>query len=123
VHELALAEAIARIAAGHAGGRRVTAVEVRVGWLRQVVPDALTFAFELVAQGTIVEGARLAIEQVPAEGICRSCGARSVMGDFPLRCSRCGGLDLEVVAGEELLVDSLELEEMLTTTGGVGDGD
>jgi hydrogenase nickel incorporation protein HypA/HybF len=122
VHELSIAESVVRIASDHAAGRRVSRVDVKVGHLRQVVPSALEFAFELVAPGTPVEGARLAIEQVPAEGICRSCGARSVMSEFPLRCSRCGDLDLDVIRGEELFVDSLELEEMLTTTGGIGDG-
>ena len=88
-----------------------------------VVPSALEFAFELVSQGTPAEGAELAIEHIPAEGVCRSCGARTTMTTFPLQCSRCGDLDLEVVAGEELEVDSLELEERLTTTGGSRHGD
>jgi hydrogenase nickel incorporation protein HypA/HybF len=115
VHELSIAEAVVRIACRHAAGRRVHQVELRVGHLRQVVPSALEFAFGLVAEGTPVEGAELAIEDVPAEGVCRSCGARSAMTEFPLACSRCGGLDLEIVAGEELEVDSLELDEMLIT--------
>ena len=38
---------------------------------------------------------------------------------FPMRCAGCRGLDLEVVAGEELLVDAIEVEEALTTTGGI----
>jgi hydrogenase nickel incorporation protein HypA/HybF len=130
VHELSIAESIVQIASDHAAGRRVYRVDVRTGHLRQVVPSALEFAFELVSQGTSLEGAELVIEQVPAEGICRSCGARSVMTMFPLQCSRCGDLDLEIVAGEELQVESLELEspsernseEMLTRTGGSADG-
>jgi hydrogenase nickel incorporation protein HypA/HybF len=122
VHELSIAEAVVRIASRHAGGRRVHRVELRVGHLRQVVPSALEFAFGLVAEGTPVEGAELAIDDVPAEGVCRSCGARSTMTEFPLSCSRCGGLDLEVVAGEELEVDSLELDETLTTSGGARHG-
>ena len=48
---------------------------------------------------------------MPAAGVCRDCGAESALPDFPLCCARCGGLDVEVTAGEELLVDSLELEE------------
>ena len=122
MHELSIAEAVVRIASDHAAGRRVHRVEVKVGHLRQVVPSALEFAFELTTQGTPLEGAELAIEDVPAAGICRSCGTHSVISDFPLRCSRCGGIDLELVSGEELLVDSLELEEPLTTTGGTGHG-
>jgi hydrogenase nickel incorporation protein HypA/HybF len=123
VHELSIAESVVRIAAEHAGGRRVASVQVRVGHLRQVVPSALEFAFELLVDGTDLEGAELEIEVVPAAGVCRGCGARAVLDSFPLRCSACGGLDLEVVAGEELLVDSLEFEEVLMTSGGVRDGD
>jgi hydrogenase nickel incorporation protein HypA/HybF len=118
MHELAIAESIVRIASNHAGERRVTKVELRVGALRQVVPSALEFSFELVAQGTPVEGAELEIEEVPVRGRCEDCGAESQIEGFPLRCERCGGLDLEVIAGEELSVESLELEEAVATSGG-----
>jgi hydrogenase nickel incorporation protein HypA/HybF len=123
VHELSIADAIVRIASRHAAGRRVHTVEVKVGHLRQVVPSALDFAFGLVAQGTAVEGAELRIEEVAAAGSCRGCGAESPLDGFPFRCVSCGGLDLEVVRGEELLVESLELDEALASTGGVGYGD
>jgi hydrogenase nickel incorporation protein HypA/HybF len=118
MHELSIAEAIVGVAKRHAAGRPVYAVDVRVGHFRQVVPGALEFAFELTAKGTCVDGAELRIQQVPAAGRCRVCGAESVLEGFPLTCVACGGLDVEVTAGEELLVDSLELEETMTTTGG-----
>lgn len=117
VHELSIAEAVVSIAAEHAAGRRVAKVEVKVGHLRQVVPAALEFAFELTAQGTPVEGAQLVVEQVAAAGLCRRCGAESVLPGFPLTCAQCGDLDVDVIRGEELLVDSLELEEMATIGG------
>jgi hydrogenase nickel incorporation protein HypA/HybF len=116
MHELSIAESVVRIAEQHAAGRPVAAVELKVGHLRQVVPSALEFAFQLVAEGTCVEGATLVMEEVPAAGRCRACGAESVLPAFPLQCPVCAGLDLELLRGEELLVDALELDE--ATNGG-----
>jgi hydrogenase nickel incorporation protein HypA/HybF len=111
MHELSLADAIVDICREHARGRRVVTVEVRVGRLRQVVPDALTFAFGLVAQGTPVEGALLTIEDVPVRVSCEQCAAETRADRFPLACGRCAGLDVQVVAGEEFHVQSLEIED------------
>ena len=111
MHELSIAASIVEIAGRHAAGRRVAKVTVKVGHLRQVVPSALAFSFEVVAAGTPVEGARLEIEAVPAVGACRRCGAQSHLPAFPLQCQACGAFDLRIVAGEELVVESLELEE------------
>jgi hydrogenase nickel incorporation protein HypA/HybF len=125
MHELSIAQAIAQVALDHAHGRRVHKIELQVGHLRQVVPSALEFAFELVAQATPLEGAELVIEQVPARGRCRACDALTTMTSFPLQCGGCGGLDVELIAGEELLVDALEIEdaeEELMTTGGTAHG-
>jgi hydrogenase nickel incorporation protein HypA/HybF len=123
MHELSIAESIVAVAERHAAGRSVCAIDLKVGHLRQVVPSALEFAFELTAKGTCLDGAELRIEQVPAAGRCRACSAETVLECFPLTCAACGGLDLEVTAGEELLVDSLELEETMPTTGGMRHGD
>ena len=112
MHELAIASSVVEIACRHAAGRRVTVVELKVGHLRQVVPDALTFSFGLVAEGTVVEGAELIIRSIPAIGACRNCGLRTELHAFPLQCETCGGFDLDIVAGEELDVESLEVEEV-----------
>ena len=112
MHELSIADALLRIALRHADGRRIESVEVKVGHLRQVVPDALMFAFSLVSAGTQAEGAELTIEEVPAAGVCRGCGTQSEWDAFPLACRACGGVDVELVRGEELCVDALTMEEV-----------
>jgi hydrogenase nickel incorporation protein HypA/HybF len=111
MHELALAEAVVAIAEENARGRRVARVELEVGRLRQVVPDALAFSFELVAQGTVVEGAELEIEEVPVTIACRACAAQADVDEFPFVCAACGALDVEVIGGEQLQVVALELED------------
>jgi hydrogenase nickel incorporation protein HypA/HybF len=116
MHELAIASSIVQIASEHARGRPVRRVRVAAGHLRQVVPDALAFAFELVAAGTPVEGAELELRVVAAAVRCHACGARSEQDAFPLRCGACGSFDVEVVAGEELIVEELELEQEAEVT-------
>jgi hydrogenase nickel incorporation protein HypA/HybF len=112
MHELSLAAAIVEIAERHAAGRPVSRVDVRVGRLRQVVPDALTFGFEVLVQDTPLQGARLELQMVPAVGRCRACGVETTFEQFPLLCGGCGSMDLEIVSGDELIVTSLEVEEV-----------
>jgi hydrogenase nickel incorporation protein HypA/HybF len=106
MHELAIAEQVMAVAEKHAGGRPIARIEVSIGHLRQVVPPALEFAFELIAPGVELE-----LNVIPAAGRCRACGRESRLPGFPLVCPACGSADLEVVAGEELQVESLDVEE------------
>lgn len=111
MHELSIADSVVQIVSRHAHGRRVERVELKIGHLRQVVPSALGFAFELLVAGTCIEGAELVVHHVPAAGRCRCCGAETTIGEFPMQCGLCGSLDLELLAGEELLVEALELAD------------
>lgn len=111
MHELAIAEAIAGVADRHAGGRRITRVEVAVGRLRRVVPRALSSSFELVTRGTLLEGAELELIEIPAAGRCRNCGAEPDLPELPFRCPACGSFDLEVVRGGELSVESVDVDD------------
>jgi hydrogenase nickel incorporation protein HypA/HybF len=111
MHELAIASAIVATVERHAGGNAVTSVRVRVGRLRQVVPDSLVFCFGMVARESVCEGARLEIEVVPAVLRCAGCGHEWEIQEPPFRCPECAGGDVAAVKGEELEVESIEVEE------------
>jgi hydrogenase nickel incorporation protein HypA/HybF len=111
VHELSLARAAAAIVEKHAAGRRVVVVKLRVGRLRQVAPDSLAFSFELVARGTVCEGARLELDVVPVRLACSVCEHRWELVEPPFRCPLCGAAEVEVLSGNELEVESIEIEE------------
>jgi len=111
VHELSLSQAILDTALRHADGRRVTAIGLRVGHLRQVVPDSLEFYLELVSRETVCEGATLELELVPARLRCNPCGGEWELESPPFRCPDCAGSDVEVVAGNEFEVESITVEE------------
>ena len=111
MHELSLSGAIVNTVVKHAQERAVSVVNLRVGALRQVVPDTLDFYFGFVAKGTVCEGARLEQELLPARVACASC-EREWELDLPIfRCAECGGGQVEVVSGNEFEVESIELEE------------
>ncbi len=109
MHELSLCEAIADSATRHADGRGVNRVSVRIGHLRQVVPDALQLAWEVLTAGTALEGAELDIDHVPATIRCGACGQESELAAPVMLCPACGSADVAVLTGDELLVVSLEL--------------
>jgi hydrogenase nickel incorporation protein HypA/HybF len=111
VHELSLSGAIVKTVERHAEGRRVTVVSLRVGSLRQVVPDTLAFSFRIVARGTLCEGARLEQELVSASLRCNACAHEWIIDVPAFRCPACGTSDVAVASGDELLVESIEVEE------------
>jgi hydrogenase nickel incorporation protein HypA/HybF len=121
MHELSIASAIQDTVLHHAGGRRVTSVQLRIGRLRQVVPTSLAFYFEIVGRGTLTDGARLDLDLVDARLHC-DCGNEWNPSPRPaeseeevalppqFRCPDCGEGGGEVIAGEQIEVESIEVE-------------
>lgn len=111
MHELSIATAVLNTALKHAEGRPVGEVGMRVGRLRQVVPDSLRFYFEIVARDTVCEGSRLELTEIELLLRCGEC-AREWSPDFPaFRCPACGSREVSIEAGEELEVDYIEVED------------
>ncbi len=110
MHELAIAQGIVDGILEHAGARRVHRVTVAVGALCAVVPQALLFAFDLAAEGTVAQGAELVVEEVPARASCRSCGAEFVLRE-PIPLCACGSADVSVRSGLDLRIRSMEVSD------------
>jgi hydrogenase nickel incorporation protein HypA/HybF len=111
VHELSLSGAVLETVLKHADGRPVSLVSLRVGRLRQVVPDTLEFYFGFVARGTVCEHARLELEIVAASLRCRPCEHLWDIEIPAFRCPICAGADVEIASGNEFEVESIEVEE------------
>lgn len=110
MHELSVATAVLNTAVKHATGRKVKVVSVRVGRMRQVVPDSLSFYFEIVARDTVAEGAALELTDVQARLRCGTCESEWSPQIPAFRCPDCGGAEVTVETGEELEVDYIEVE-------------
>ncbi|MBT8224571.1 MAG: hydrogenase maturation nickel metallochaperone HypA [Dactylosporangium sp.] len=118
MHELSICASMADIVRRHADGRRVLSVQVRVGQLRQVVPEALSFCWTAVNQQTPLMDTTLDIEYIPGEIECGACQGRQVLADPFLCCPSCGSTDVSVVAGEEFLITSIDLADPGEATEG-----
>ena len=87
---------------------RITRVRLAVGLFTAVEPKTLTACFELLAEGTVAEGADLEIAAVPAEGLCLDCGHTFAMHSPRCRCPECGSLRLEGRGGRDFLVTGID---------------
>jgi hydrogenase nickel incorporation protein HypA/HybF len=113
VHELAIAQNVLDVVLEEGrrhGLARVTSIRLQVGALAAVVPDALTFCFEMVSQQTIAAGARLDIDTIPVAIRCQGCHQVFAMEDHKFVCPRCQEPAMDLVSGRELLVASIEGE-------------
>ncbi len=112
MHELSIAHNLVELAdeaARDAGAARVTVVRLRLGVMAGVVEDALRFCFPVAAAGTLVEGAALVIEPVPAAVYCDQCACSQVLTPpFVFRCPVCAA---RLLHGREIQIESIEIEE------------
>lgn len=113
MHETAIAEGLVgellRLRAEGTWSGRLVRVRLRVGKLTAVVPEALSFCFDAIVQGGDLEGIALDLEEVPVRGLCLDCGSASEFEALGFLCASCGSPRVQITAGRELLIDSLEV--------------
>lgn len=110
MHELSACASIAEIVNRRAAQRRVETIHLKIGQLRQIVPDTLVYCWSVLSADTELDGSALEIEDVVARISCNDCGHETAVGDIPLfMCAGCQGVNVTVTAGEEFLITALDL--------------
>ncbi len=90
---------------------KVVTTYLRVGALAGVVKDALLFSFDLASEGTLLEGSKLIVEEVPVTIFCAKCGElRELPGMQSFRCPVCNTPSADIRHGRELEIRSIEVE-------------
>ncbi|WP_119458722.1 hydrogenase maturation nickel metallochaperone HypA [Rhodospirillaceae bacterium SYSU D60014] len=111
MHELGISRNIVAIVSDAAKGRRVRRVTLEIGKLSGVMTDAILFCFDVAAHGTVLDGATLEIREIEGRARCMTCGAEFAVPTFLTACA-CGSRRLTHLAGEELNIKTMELEEV-----------
>ena len=113
MHEMSLSESVLQLIEKNAraqGFSRVMGVALEIGELAGVDLEAMRFSFDAVTRGTLADDARLDITAAPGEAWCMHCGYVVHIASRVDPCPDCGGHQLQVTGGNEMLLKSLEVE-------------
>ena len=106
---LSLLEQVERIAAQH-DASVVAKIRVRIGPLSGVEATLLRRAYPVAVAGTVAENADLVIDTAEVVVRCTQCGETSTAAPNRLLCASCGDFRTRVVSGDEMILQSVELE-------------
>lgn len=108
MHELAITESIVRDVTQRLPDAQVVHVHLVIGKLSGVSVPSVRFCFGPVTEGTALAGARLSVDEPDGRMRCRACAAEFPSGDLLAVCG-CGSMDVDVIAGQELLIRAVEV--------------
>lgn len=112
MHEVSIMSQTLEIATENAqqqDANQIHRLKMRIGAMSGVVPEALNFAFDVVVEGTIAQGAKLEIEVVPVVCYCPHCQIEFQPPDLFYECPQCDRLSNKIIAGREIELISLEV--------------
>jgi hydrogenase nickel incorporation protein HypA/HybF len=113
MHELAVTQSILEICLRHAeeaSASKITDINLVVGQFSSIVDDSVQFYWDMIADGTIAQGATLHFNRIPGEMTCRTCGRVFQPTDRTFACPSCGSVAVRITKGEEFRVDSIDVE-------------
>ncbi len=112
MHEYPVTVQIVDIAseAARKNNGRVRRIDLVVGEDSGFIGESVQMYFDVIAEGTLCEGAKLVIEGVAPQLRCDSCGKLFERKRFSFQCPFCGGDGSPTEIGKEFYVKSVELE-------------
>jgi len=114
MHELPITESILEIALRHAQGAQashITNLYLVIGQLASVVDESVQFYWDIVAQGTMAEGAILHFRRIPTTLKCSQCGHQYQPSGSDFACPLCNCVQFTVVSGQEFYVEAIDIEK------------
>ncbi len=113
MHEYSVTESLLALAlekAGEANAARITRVNLVLGEISGIVGECVRLYFDLLSRDTIASGAELAYETIPTQLRCNKCDKVYTPQDGSWACPDCSEIGLEIVAGRECYLESIEVE-------------
>ena len=116
MHELAVTKSIYQIVLKHAqlgNVSQVKSVTLEIGSLSDLQEEWVQRYFDHLSHGTVVEGAKLKINRVPAVFLCINCQesfAITSLLEEELSCGQCHSRKVTLISGREYHVKNMEVQ-------------
>jgi hydrogenase nickel incorporation protein HypA/HybF len=120
MHELSIAQNILDIVDETLSGnlspeeknnsKKLREVKIKVGELVAVVPESLKFCYECLIEDSPYAHSKLSVEILPVELLCRNCKHKFHTKENFFVCPQCQSFDIEILQGNELKIDYLEVD-------------
>jgi len=113
MHEMAITQSMLDLVLDEAkkgGAQKVKRINLVLGELSGVVGDCVQLYFGLMSKDTIAEGATILFKTVATQAKCRQCAKVFEVKDSDWVCPECHSVGIDLVAGNELFVESIEVE-------------
>ncbi|HOO55895.1 MAG TPA: hydrogenase maturation nickel metallochaperone HypA [bacterium] len=115
MHELSITQEMvnvieeARRSAGE--GAAVLKVKIKIGALTGIVAECVEKYYEILTEDTLLSGAALEFTKVPVKIRCGDCDSMHEIDEAVFICDKCGSTNTEVITGQELFIESIEVSE------------
>jgi hydrogenase nickel incorporation protein HypA/HybF len=90
---------------------RVVSVIISCGQINAINDEAMIFAFDIAAEGTICKDAELKIKHIPLKATCKKCDKKFNYDLYNPCCPKCGKNDIKIGEDAPLLLQEIEFEE------------
>ncbi len=113
MHELSVTENILEIAIRHAeraDARQIKDLYLVIGDLSSIIDDSVQFYWEILTKNTIAEESILHFKRIPTELECKNCNQAYHPDGKDLACPSCGGIQINIISGNEFYLESINIE-------------
>lgn len=113
MHELPITQSLLEISLRHAErfhAKRIVRLHLKIGQLSTVVDDSVQFYWDIIAEGTLAQGAALSFHRIPAQLECQQCHTIFPPGDEDFACPTCQSWEVKVLSGTEFELESIDIE-------------
>ena len=114
MHELSVTQSILDIALNHAkdaAASRIISLNITIGEFTSIVDDSVQFYWDILTKETIAENSELIFNRVKSEILCKDCHHKYSPNPGELACPKCGSINVEILAGKEFFLDSIDIEK------------